>query len=278
MGKGWPEPSPLTHLGWGPGALTCTHLFCWPVRGLNQGFLFPVGGGGSVLWAKLASSPSGGYGENQAGYFFPQGQVGEEGASWLWLWRGGLAWAPSSSCGISGLTLPFSFSVRPDANPGTPAFSPQQKRTFTQMVPSRVSVSQAGRRPLSRKRVFAPLCAHMPASARHRACTCTRAPTQALSQPSPRPALRWRLTCAFLLVPLYALEPLEHAPQVGDSMLEGDALVLRRGCLPQDLPHVLFGGGLQPASTWQGLRAPVARTELLSPSPPFRKRELPPPL
>ena len=126
MGKGWPEPSPLTHLGWGPGALTGTHLFCLPMRELNQGFLFP-GWGGGVLWAKLASSPSGGHGENQAVYFFRQGRVGEEGVSWLWLWRGGLAWAPSSSCGVSGLTLPFSFSVRPYANLGTLAFSPHRR-------------------------------------------------------------------------------------------------------------------------------------------------------
>lgn len=131
--------------------------------------------------------------------------------------------------------------------------------------------------------------ARLCAAVRARACVCAllcvhvraRAPAEALSQPSPRLALRGRLTCALLLVPLYALEPLEHAPQVGDSVLEGDALVLRRGCLPQDLPHVLLSGGLQPASTWRGLRVHVARPQgsrgqdrVVVPSPPLRKQEL----
>lgn len=95
--------------------------------------------------------------------------------------------------------------------------------------------------------------------------TCALVPCRAKRHPlSPRARRGWRgrgpsvcaeggQTCALLLVALHALEPLEHAAQVRDAVLEGDALVLRRGRLPQDLPHVLLGRSLQ-------LRVPVPRS------------------
>lgn len=72
--------------------------------------------------------------------------------------------------------------------PGHPGFFPPEKRTFTQTVSSRVSLSQAGRRSLSRKRACAPPCVHVPASARCCACTCARA---RLRRRSASPRLAW---------------------------------------------------------------------------------------
>lgn len=49
------------------------------------------------------------------------------------------------------------------------------------------------------------------------------------------------LTCALLLHPAHALEPLEHAPQVGDAVLEGDLLILAGVRVLQQLPDVHLG-------------------------------------
>lgn len=49
------------------------------------------------------------------------------------------------------------------------------------------------------------------------------------------------LTCALLLLSAHALEPLEHAAQVGDSILEGDLLVLTGFRVLQQLPYVHLG-------------------------------------
>lgn len=65
--------------------------------------------------------------------------------------------------------------------------------------------------------------------------------------------VRGGLTCALLLIALHALESLQHASQVRDSVLEGDALILRWWGLSQDLPHVLFSRCLQ-------LRVPVSHS------------------
>lgn len=58
--------------------------------------------------------------------------------------------------------------------------------------------------------------------------------------------LEWEgLTCTLLFILLHALEPPQHASQIRDAVLEGDALVLRRWRLSQDLPHVLLSRRLQ---------------------------------
>lgn len=49
------------------------------------------------------------------------------------------------------------------------------------------------------------------------------------------------LTCALLLHPAHALEPLKHATQVGDAILESDLLVLVGVGILQQLPHVYLG-------------------------------------
>ena len=80
MGKGWPEPSPLTHLGWGPGALTGTHLFCLPMRGLNQGFLFPGCGGAVSSGLNWLLPLLGGMGRNTQSTFCAKGGWGRKGS------------------------------------------------------------------------------------------------------------------------------------------------------------------------------------------------------
>jgi hypothetical protein len=46
------------------------------------------------------------------------------------------------------------------------------------------------------------------------------------------------LTCALLFHPAHALEPLKHATQVGDAILESDLLVFVGVGIFQQLPHV----------------------------------------
>lgn len=46
------------------------------------------------------------------------------------------------------------------------------------------------------------------------------------------------LTCALLLHPAHALEPLEHATQVSDAVLESDLLILVGVGILQQLPHI----------------------------------------
>lgn len=164
--------------------------------------------------------------------------------------------------------------------PGHPGFFPPEKRTFTQTVSSRVSLSQAGRRSLSRKRACAPPCVHVPASARCCACTCARA---RLRRRSASPRLAWLcaggspvlffssrfMPLSLLSIPRRSVTPCWKAMR---SYSDGGAC--RR------ISHTSSSAGassLRPrgeasGSTWRGLRAPVARTELLSPPLPSASR------
>lgn len=58
---------------------------------------------------------------------------------------------------------------------------------------------------------------------------------------APLPPPPGELTCAFLLHSAHALEPPEHAAQVGDAVLEGDLLILVGVRILQQLPHVYLG-------------------------------------
>lgn len=193
--------------------------------------------------------------------------MGEEGAAGPnFGWGGRLAWAPFSSYGVSRITWPVPFPVQQAANLSTPAFSlttqdgaPWLSPFLGVSAPSSFSVCACAR-----------ACVHV------RACVCAAADLTGFS------AWLGRLTCALLLIPLDALEPFEHASQVGDAVLEGDALVFRRGRMSQDLPHVFLHRGLQlrvpvfPRHVEKPQGSPRARTELWPPSPP--QWELPLPL
>lgn len=150
-----------------------------------------------------------------------------------------------------------------------PRLFPPEKRTFTQTVPSRVSLSQADVALFPGSGACAPPQRGLPASARRCACTCVHALGEALSQPR----LAWLcargLTLCSSSRPALCPWSLLSMPRRSDRAGKAMRRTRRGACCRISHTSSSAASSLRPRGEASG---PRGQDRVVVPSPPLRKR------